>query len=446
LPEVHSSGDAELEAVIDQARAAAPAFAAMPFEERAAALSGFAADAGRPEAIERVAATMCEEMGKPIAQARAEARTVSARMSMLLDSARTAVASEVGREGDLEVTVEWCPVGVVAVIAPWNYPISTPNNLIVSALATGNTVVFKPSELTPRTGARYCELLRPHLPPGVLGLVQGGGAVGRALVESAVDMIAFTGSIATGQQIMREAAVRMKRLVLEMGGKDPMIVLPGADLDAAARHAAQESVRNSGQVCVSVERVFVPRSVAESFAQSVARTLSAMRVGDPRDEATELGPMASERQRALVLEQLADAERRGGRFVLRGEASGPGFFLTPSVVVDVEDDFELAREETFGPVVAISVYDDVDDAVRRANATRYGLGASVWGPEGAAEAVAGRIEAGMVGINRGLSAAGGAPWVGWKMSGFGYTRSSAGMRQFMQPRSLTRVRRAPALV
>ena len=156
---------------------------------------------------------------------------------------------------------------MVGVIAPWNYPVSTPNSLVVSALLTGNGAVLKPSEFTPRTGAVYHRILSAHLPEGLFGLVQGAGDVGRALVSSEVDMIAFTGSIATGQRIMREAAETMKRLVLEMGGKDPMIVLPGADIEAAARHAAQESLRNTGQVCVSVERVLVHRDIADEFTR-----------------------------------------------------------------------------------------------------------------------------------------------------------------------------------
>jgi acyl-CoA reductase-like NAD-dependent aldehyde dehydrogenase len=238
---------------------------------------------------------------------------------------------------------------------------------------------------------------------------------------------------------MREAAGSMKRLVLELGGKDPMLVFPGSNLEAAAKYAAEESVRNSGQVCISVERVLVHASVAEAFEEAVCRHVDALRVGNPMEDETEVGPMVSDRQRQLVLDQLADARSRGARFLLEGKAVGPGFFLTPSVVAGVTDEMELGRNETFGPVVAISRFEETDEAIRRANATRYGLGASVWGgDDDELDAIARRLEAGMIGINRGLSAAGSAPWVGWKQSGFGYTRSTAGMRQFMQPRTLSR--------
>jgi aldehyde dehydrogenase (NAD+)/succinate-semialdehyde dehydrogenase/glutarate-semialdehyde dehydrogenase len=215
-----------------------------------------------------------------------------------------------------------------------------------------------------------------------------------------------------------------------------MIVLPGADLEAAARHAALEATRNSGQVCVAVERVIVHADVADAFASRVAEIVRGLKVGDPRDEATEIGPMANLRQRELVQAQLAAARAQGAQFLVEGEARGPGFFLTPSVVVGVTPEMGLARQETFGPVVAIQVARDADEAVARANDTVYGLGASVWGPPGPAlDAVADRLQAGMIGVNRGLSTAAGAPWVGWKMSGFGYTRSVAGMRQFLQPQS-----------
>ena len=424
-----------LEATVAAARQAQATWADTPLEVRCSRLRSFAA-ALQGDASEALAQQVAREMGKPLREARAEVRGVATRVESFITQAARACAEEVGVEGGIKVTVRWRPLGVVAVIGPWNYPVATPNNLVLSALVTGNAAVLKPSEFTPRTGAMYHALLTEHLPPGLFGLVQGTGRVGAALVAGDVDMIAFTGSIATGQAIMREAASGMKRLVLELGGKDPMIVLPGADLEAAARHAAIEATRNSGQVCVAVERILVHQDIAETFSQRVAEIVRGLQVGDPRDEATQIGPMANARQRDLVLGQLARARAGGARFLVEGEARGPGFYLSPSVVVGVTPEMDLAREETFGPVVAIQVVRDADEAVARANDTVYGLGASVWGPAGAeTEAIADKLQAGMVGVNRGLSTAGGAPWVGWKMSGFGYTRSAAGMRQFMQPQS-----------
>jgi succinate-semialdehyde dehydrogenase/glutarate-semialdehyde dehydrogenase len=431
-----STPEAVREAVA-RARAAQRAWAQLPHDERARQVRALAqAIAGQADALAR---SICDEMGKPIRDARAEARNVGARVESFITAAAKALADEEGVEGGVHVRVRWRPLGVVGVIAPWNYPVATPSNLLLSALLTGNAAVFKPSEYTPHTGALLHRLYTEHLPEGLVGLVQGAGDVGAALVDSDVDMIAFTGSIATGQAIMRGAAGTMKRLVLELGGKDPMVVLPGADLEAAARHAADEALRNAGQMCVAVERILVHADVAEEFTRLVTERVRAVKPGDPHDEATVLGPMANARQRELVLEQLADARRRGARFVLEGQPQGPGFYLTPSVVTDVKPDMALARDETFGPVVAIQVVRDADEAVALANDTRYGLGASVWGAPGPElDAIADRIEAGMVGVNRGLSTAAGGPWVGWKMSGLGYTRSAAGMRQFLQPQSQAR--------
>ncbi len=435
LAPVACTGPAAIAAVVAAATAAQPGWAATSLESRAQRIRAFAASL-QGEAGERLAQQMTQEMGKPIREARSEVQGVAARVESFVAQATQAMQDETQVEGAIEVTLRWRPLGVVAVIGPWNYPVATPNNLVVSALLTGNAVVLKPSELTPHTGALYQRLLAEQLPPGVLGLVQGTGAVGARLVESDVHMVAFTGSISTGQAIMRAAATTMKRLVLELGGKDPMIVLPGADLEAAAKYAATEATRNSGQVCIAVERILVHKAIAEEFCARVAELVRGLKVGDPHDEATQLGPMASAAQRARVLDQLADARAAGATFLVEGEAREPGYFLSPSVVVGVTPAMALGREETFGPVVSIQVVDDVEDAVARANDTVYGLGGSVWGPPDAStQAVADRLHVGMVGVNRGLSTAGGAPWVGWKMSGFGFSRGVAGMRQFLQPQS-----------
>jgi acyl-CoA reductase-like NAD-dependent aldehyde dehydrogenase len=442
LASVEASSLEQLREVVAKAAAAQPAWNALGFAARAEVARRFAARLRDDKAVaEQLALAIATEMGKPIKHARAEIANVHKRTEAFIVAAEAACADEVGVEGAIEVTTQWRPLGVVAVIAPWNFPVSTPNNLVMSALLTGNAVVLKPSEFTPQSGALYRELLADELPPGVFGLVQGGGEIGKALVESAVNMVAFTGSIRTGQAIMREAANAMKRLVLELGGKDPMLVLRGADLEQAAEFAVRNSLTNSGQICVATERVFVPRELEPRFVAIVRRLVEGYRVGDPLAEDTDIGPLANAAQRDLVLAQLADARAHGAEIVIEGEVREPGFWLGPSVVRGLGDDTRLAREETFGPVVAISVYDDVDEAVHRANATDYGLGASVWGPPGPqTDAVAECLEAGMIGINRGLSAAAGAPWVGWKMSGFGFSRSTAGMRNFMQPRTHARNR------
>ena len=440
LTSIESTSLAQLAACVAAARAAQAGWWALGSRGRAERVRSAAARMREaPDLADTLARSISTEMGKPYKHARAEVSNVFKRLEGFIERASAAAEDECAREGSIEVTTQWRPLGVAAVIAPWNYPVSTPNNLVMAALLTGNSVVFKPSEHTPRSGALYHELIASSLPEGVFSLVQGGGEVGRGLVESEVDIIAFTGSIPTGQAIMRSAAGTMKRLVLELGGKDPMIVLPGADLEQAAAYAVATSVNNCGQVCVATERVFVHASLEAEFVDHARRALEGKRVGDPFAEDTDIGPMANEGQRALVLAQLAEARGQGAEFVIEGEVRGPGFWLEPSLLRGVSDDMQIAREETFGPVVAISTFTEIDEVVGRANASRYGLGASVWGPSGpTTQGVAERLEAGMIGINRGLSAAAGAPWVGWKMSGFGYTRSTAGMRNFMQPRTHAR--------
>jgi len=430
---------ASIPAIVDRSRTAQRQWAAQSIEQRISALEGFAARLDDAESADRLASEITAEMGKTLREARGEVRNVRIRLEDFAARARVAVEEEVGREKGVEVRTRWRPFGVVAVIAPWNYPVATPSNLILSALLTGNGVVLKPSEQTPRTGAILHEHLASSLPAGLVGLVQGAGAEGGALVAGDVQMIAMTGSIATGKVIMRSAAQDLKRLVLELGGKDSMIILPGADLEAAARHAMALGLANAGQACISVERIMVHATLVERFLEIVAEMVAAVRVGDPRDEATKMGPMASERQRSIVLEQLADAKAKGARVLIDGAARSPGFFLEPTLITDLKPEMMLVQEETFGPVIAVEACDSAEQAIVRTNASSYGLGASIWGEPGPAlDELAGRLEVGMIGVNRGLSTAAGGPWIGWKSSGFGYSRSVAGMRQFMQPQSLAR--------
>ncbi|MGB1012818.1 MAG: aldehyde dehydrogenase family protein, partial [Nannocystaceae bacterium] len=377
---VACTSEAEISEIVGRAHKAQSAWAAKSVEQRGKHLEAFVAQL--ESSGESLAQLISGEMGKPIREARGEIRNLGPRVAAYIKRATEACAAENNQDGRVRVSVRWRPLGVVAVIGPWNYPVATPANLLFSALITGNAVVFKPSEYTPKTGALLHKLLADALPEGVLGLVQGAGAQGAALVASDVDMVAFTGSIATGQAIMRTAAASMKRLVLELGGKDPMIVLPGADMEAAATHAARESVRNAGQVCVAVERLLVHRDIAPAFTQRVAEIVRGLTVGDPGDEATDMGPMVSARQREQVLAQIADARSRGATVVVDGQATGPGSYLHPSVLAGITEDMDIARHETFGPVVAIQEVDSGEHALELANASIYGLGASIWGAPG----------------------------------------------------------------
>lgn len=422
--------------MVARARAAQPAWAALGPEGRRDALKGAAAR--MVEAADAVGRQLTLEMGKPLAEGVGEVRYTGKGLIEELDEMVAAFTAEVVEDRYTRSEMRYEALGVCAAITPWNFPFSMPHWMVLPALMAGNTVILKPSEETPLTGQAYVDLLGADLPDGVLQIAHGADAQGKALVAADVDLIAFTGSRAVGQQIMAAAAGRLTRLILELGGKDPMVVLDDADLQAAARFAARNSFRNAGQVCVSTERIYVPEAVADRFVEALVAEAGEMKVGPGVEDGVRVGPMVNERQRAHVLRQLEAAEAAGARRLFGGEP-GAGAFLTPAVFDGVNHDMDIAREETFGPVACVIRVADDDEAVRLANDTPYGLGAIVFGADEArAAAVADRLQAGMVGINRGVGGAFGTPWVGARQSGFGYHKGPAGHRQFAQVRVISR--------
>jgi succinate-semialdehyde dehydrogenase / glutarate-semialdehyde dehydrogenase len=428
---------------VGRARSALPAWAGLGLTGRAAVLERVARRWEDPALVERVAGLVTAEMGKPLAAARGEAGAMARGIRALVEASAAALAPvETRAAGRAETTVTRVsrePLGVVAAITPWNFPLGMARELLVPALMAGNPVVFKPSELVPLTGAALHESFAAELPARVLELVQGDEVTGKALVAAPIDMVAFVGSSEAGRHIMQSCAASLKRMVLELGGKDPMIVCADADLPRAAEYAVRESMRNSGQVCCSVERIYVERAVAQRFIELVVAGAAALKVGDSRHPDTFMGPMASEAQRRAVLAQVEDARRLGARVLLGGEPlPGPGAFLPPTVLTDVDERMELMQRETFGPVAAIRVVEDAGQAVALANASPYGLGASVWcGDTGRGVALASQLESGQVGVNRGLGGAGDPPWCGVKQSGFGFLGSPDGHRQFSRPLSVS---------
>lgn len=373
---------------------------------------------------------ICREMGKDIRRATVEVNGTLYGGPYISGQVVEALQPKETGSG---TRIEYRPLGVAAVISPWNYPLAMANNLIVPALMAGNTVVFKPSEETPLVADFFVRLLNRVLPDNVLQIVHGREAQGRALVESPVNIIAFTGSRAAGKDIMARAAGGVKRLVMELGGNDPMIVLADADIDAAARFAVGSSLENAGQMCTSTERIYVDRQIAETFESRVMEIAALYKAGPWDMPGVNIGPIINETQHAVILAHIRDAQTKGARILLGGADQSPPY-IHPTVVADMTEDMVMAQEETFGPVVAISRFTSVDDAVRRANNSPYGLGAVVFGKQ-EARAVADRLEAGMVGVNRGVGAMD-APWVGAKESGFGFHGTHDGHRQFAQVRVL----------
>ncbi|MEM8710453.1 MAG: aldehyde dehydrogenase family protein [Planctomycetota bacterium] len=428
----------EVRASVDRARAAQPGWAATPIEERAAALARFGKALGAH--ADEMGALVTREMGKTLRTAVGEAKGYAAGIEV-----ETQEVIEALRPVDYEAKAQrvqtvYEPLGVVAAITPWNFPVGMPLSILTPALMAGNSVVFKPSEHTPLTGRRMAELLAAELPEGVLQLVEGDGATGAALVDAEVDMVGFVGSRATGQAIMKAAAGSLKRLVLELGGKDPMVVFEDADLEAAAKSATEHSLRNTGQVCCSVERVYVAESIADAFEEKVVEIARSWEHGDGRVDGVKMGPLVSEEQRRKVAEQVERARAEGAVVRLGGELpEGPGWFYPATVLTGVEQSNSITHAETFGPVVAVTRFSgDEAEGIRLANDTVYGLGANVWtrDPERGAR-VAKALKAGQVGVNRYLGGAPGTPWVGARQSGFGYLGGPDGHRQFTVPKTIS---------
>ncbi|MDP6158066.1 MAG: aldehyde dehydrogenase family protein [Phycisphaerales bacterium] len=385
---------------------------------------------------EEIGALITAEMGKPLAEGIGEVQYGVDGMADNLDEIALALGSEEMQDGTTCSTLHRDPFGVCVAITPWNFPFLMVLQIVMPALAAGNTVVMKPSEMVPLTGQAFADAFNEVLPPDVLQIVHGDDTQGKALVAGDCDLIGFTGSRAAGQHILSTAGKDLKRVVLELGGKDPMIVLDDADVEAAASFATRNSFRNCGQVCVSTERIYVEPNIADAFETAVVKKTSELIVGNGADEGVQIGPMVSAEQKAHVLAQLERAKVDGAA-VAYGDTPMDGNFVAPTVLTDLSHDMPIMVDETFGPVACIVRVADADEAVRLANDTPYGLGAAVFGHKDA-ERVARQLTAGMIGVNQGCGGASGTPWVGAGQSGYGYHGGRDGHRQFAQVRVVSR--------
>ncbi len=435
--EVPVTPAADIAGIVDEAREAAAQWRALTHQERAGRLT--LAGEALVERSEELGTLLSREMGKPRDHGIGEVRSCGAGMRTKAERAAAALAPVAEVTNDVETTIYRDPLGVCALITPWNYPVLTTHWMIVPALMAGNAVVLKPSEETPLIGQAYAEVLMGVLPDGVLRVVHGGDEQGKALVAASVDLVAFTGSREAGMHIMAAAAHGLKRLVLELGGKDPLIVLDDADLEAAARMAVNNSLDNAGQTCVATERVIVAAAIADAFEARVVELASDVKAGPWDAAGVTYGPMIHARQRDHVIGHIREALEAGATALLGGPEQ-PERYIEPTVLTGVTGDMRIAQEETFGPVVCISRFESISDAVREANASPFGLGAMVFGADEArAHDVARQLDAGMIGVNRSLGGVGDTPWVGAKQSGFGYHGSPDGTRQFAQTRVVRRV-------
>lgn len=431
LGEVPITPTANMPAVVKQAKNAQKLWAALSLSERQEKVT--LAYEHLVKEQEALTLLISKEMGKDYRRASYEVGGTVQNAGYFCQEIAQAFAPE--SQGH-NVELQYRPLGVVAVISPWNYPLAMANNLLLPALMAGNSVVLKPSEETPLVADLFVKTLNEVLPEGVLQVVHGDAVIGKALVNADINMVAFTGSLAAGKHIMASAASSLKRLVMELGGNDPMIVMASADIDKAVQFAVASSFENAGQMCTSTERIYVDARVADEFEQKVVALASRYQVGAWDQTNVNIGPIVNLKQHQSVISQLKDAEEKGASFLL-GEAQYEPPFIQPTVVSGITADMCLERDETFGPIVAISRYSQISEAVERANASPYGLGATVFGGAGAAAvAVAEQMEAGMVGVNQG--AGGPGPWVGAKQSGFGFHGTAAGHRQFAQVRVISK--------
>jgi len=368
------------------------------------------------------------EQGKPVAQAITEVKGVALwlRHFAKLDLPREVI------QDDERVFAEVVrrPIGVVAAITPWNFPLSMAAWKFAPALRAGNTVVVKPSPYTPLATLRLGEVLRDVLPPGVLNIVSGSDELGGWMTSHPlVRKITFTGSVATGKKVAAAAAPDLKRVTLELGGNDPAIVLDDVEIEAVAAKLFWSAFRNSGQVCIAVKRVYVPERLHDDLVEALAAKARAAKVGDGMAEGTDIGPINNKPQLERVSELVSDALSNGATAVAGGgPLDRPGYFFAPTVLTGVSDGTRIVDEEQFGPALPVIPYRDVDDALARANATNFGLGGSVWSadPDRAAD-VAERLETGTAWVNTHAALAPHQPFGGAKWSGIGVENGSWGL-------------------
>ncbi len=426
---------ADVDAAVARARAAANVWSTRSFRAREEELVAFRK--ALADAADELAQLLHRENGKPEIEAYVEVMMALSHVQHAASHAAKALEPRrvgTGVLANFRATISYHPLGVVGVIGPWNYPLFTPFGSIAYALAAGNAVVWKPSELTPLVALEIEKIARRTFAlPDLLQVVTGAGSTGAALAKAAVDKIAFTGSAATGKRVMMAAAERLTPVLLELGGKDPMIVDADADVEKAAEACVYGALTNSGQACVSVERVYVAEAIHDKFVDEVVRHVRDLKIGGDDGH---LGAMTSPAQVAIVKDHLEDAIAKGAKVLTGGPDAITGSYIQPTVLTNVDHRMKVMTEETFGPVVPIAKVSSVDEAVQLANDSRYGLGSTVFAGK-AARSIASKLRAGMTSINSVMAFAGipTLPFGGVGESGFGRIHGDEGIREFTRIKS-----------
>jgi acyl-CoA reductase-like NAD-dependent aldehyde dehydrogenase len=420
-----------------RARAAQPSWAARPLQERKDCIARFRESVVRE--LESLAATMTRETGKPIRMSRNELNGLLGRLDFFVGMVEPVTATEtVFDEGGMRERIEHVPLGVVANISAWNYPWFVGCNVIVPALLTGNSVLYKPSEYATLTGLEIARLIHEAgVPEDVFAVVVGAGPVGAALLEQRIDGLFFTGSYATGASIAQVVGPRLVKLQLELGGKDPTYVCDDADPKAAAEALADGAMYNTGQSCCSVERIYVHVKVHDAFLAAFVAAVKGFKVGDPTREDTYIGPITRAQQLEVLDAQVADAKAKGALLHTGGQRlPGPGNWYAPTVFSNVNHGMELMCEESFGPIIGIQMVSGDEEAVALMNDTRYGLTAGVYTPDGdRAQRLLAQVNAGSLYWNCCDRVSPRLPWSGYGDSGVGVTLSTYGIETFTRPRA-----------
>ncbi len=422
----------DIPSIVENARNAQKAWAELGLEARVDLLRPVAKRL--EEEADRIGSLITAEMGKSTKEAQGEASYGAQKYASELESAYEAFLPEEVCDENTKSLVYRDPFGVSAAITPWNFPMLMPQQCILPSLVAGNTVIFKPSEETPLVGQAYADILNEFLPEGVLQIIHGADDQGKTLVSSDINLVTFTGSREVGAKILTACGPDLKRVILELGGKDALIVLDDADIEAAATFAVHNSFRNAGQVCVSTERIYVNDAIADEFESLVISKTEELKQGNPSNNDVEIGPMVSSMQRDIVLQQLDQAIEDGAEVRCGGTTNEN--FITPTVLTGCSHDMRIMHDETFGPVCCIQRVSNDEQAVELANDTPYGLGGAVFGEVDHAVSIARQLKTGMVGINKACGGAEGTPWVGACQSGYGYHSGRDGHRQFTQVRTV----------
>jgi aldehyde dehydrogenase (NAD+) len=419
----------QLDAAVAAARKAFPAWSATPIEKRREALLGIAGVLGGN--VEELKRLLTSEQGKPHEGAMGDilGGAYWCQATSTLEIPEKVVEESAERHG----VTRHVPIGVVGAIAPWNFPIILAMFKVAPALLAGNTVVLKPSPFTPLTTLRMGELLRGVLPDGVLNIVTGGDSLGPWMTSHpGIDKISFTGSSATGRKVMASAAETLKRVTLELGGNDAAIVLPDVDVAEVAEKLFWAAFGNSGQICIATKRMYVHKDIYEPLKTAIVDYAKTVKMGDGAEQGTQLGPINNKLQYERVLDLIADSKAKGYRFLMGGDVSpAPGYFVPITIIDNPPEDSRIVQEEQFGPVLPLLSFDTLEEAIDRANASPYGLGASIWtADEAKALDISSRIAAGTVWINETQHLSPLGAFGGHKQSGLGSEGALEGLLEY----------------